>query len=228
MELGTQLSDIATFKEYIDIRFGGKLSVGTHLPDGVASVLEAYSLWKGKEWTDDPIKLGFPFDIRPLNNGFRNDKARTTAMVALVDVLLSVEWTDRKIEVFAARIAARTLHELMPAALWVLDMDEAFRRCSDKDTVKAAGEAWALERIGWSVEMKRAANKERIIEAAKRVVEVAEVEAWKVWQETVENTPPWYASLATQAADASDTVMTAAVKIWIEEAEREDAPDVAC
>jgi len=98
-------------QEVINQRFNGILPVGKHEEDGVACVLEAYSVAKGVPWTDSPTSLNMP-DIRPLNDArWSTPELRTKHMIRLVEACEQA--TPEKIE----RIILRTIQEILPLVL---------------------------------------------------------------------------------------------------------------
>src|SRR3972149_5414996 len=108
-----KMQPTTTFRDFVELRFGGVLKGGSHPADGEACVLEAFNAWLNKEWSDTPS--GLP-DLRPLNDAFgENDVARTVAMLPLVEALLPwAQWKEAKRKDWVARVVKRHIQEILP------------------------------------------------------------------------------------------------------------------
>ena len=106
---------IQRWDELVSERFGGRLSRGQHAPEsGRASALEALSVLRGIEWTDDPARLQVS-DVHWLNDTFADDTARAVGMRLVAETLLLWPgWTESTRVRFARLVAARVIRDLLP------------------------------------------------------------------------------------------------------------------
>jgi hypothetical protein len=107
---------LASFKRFVKVRFGGILKTGTHYADGKACVREARAAWLGLPWSDHPDgDNASPTDraCQVLNDAaWSSDAVRTEACMPLGLLAESDAATE-----WAARYAEATIREIVPLAL---------------------------------------------------------------------------------------------------------------
>lgn len=124
-----------TFSEFVGRRFGGVLTEGKHEPDGHACVLEAYSQYLRKDWSDAPHYLP---DIRSLNDSrWPSDEDRTRAMLSVVAAYQ--DWPSMPLtrrQAIADRLVILTMQRIVADLPYL--PDDIRRRCRRVKTIKAA------------------------------------------------------------------------------------------
>lgn len=105
-----------TFEEFIAERFGGKLTNGSHTPDGAACLHEALNVYQGKKWSDDTTGT---LDLRGLNDApWSSDDARTAAMLPLGSLILDwPKWTNDRQQAWAKAVAEGVIRQILPPTL---------------------------------------------------------------------------------------------------------------
>src|SRR5262245_17656757 len=101
-----------TFQDYIAQRFQGRLTRGSHTPDGAACFLEAVSQFDALDWTDNPGALNVP-ELRPLNDGpWSSAAVRTHHMAPLYDAIAPV-WRSDKRHAWVEAVVIATVREII-------------------------------------------------------------------------------------------------------------------
>ena len=202
-------------------RYGG-LSAGSHdAKSGKCCLLEAVSVCEGREWTDSPLVLDRP-DVRSLNDAaWSDDATRTEQMLRLAPLLEAwPAWSASKRAAWAQGVALRTVREILPIALRAAKLDEALvlacEQAKDLDAARVASNAAsnaALYARGAALYVSNAAK------AAKNASHAASRAALYVSNAALYvSDAANYANAARAAAGV--TVLTLAITIWAEEAEK--------
>jgi len=128
---------MSNLQDFIDQRFGGVLSKGSHDPNGVACANEAESQYLGREWTDKPEKLRI-FDLRVINDApWSSDEQRTRHLVPLVDAMRgSRDWPVECQCRWADTVVVETVRQVI-AELPKLD-DQIRQQCREATTAEEA------------------------------------------------------------------------------------------
>jgi len=129
---------VSEYRRIINERFGGVLRHGSHKPDGEACALEAESIARGREWSDDPVTMP---DLRPLNDGpWSSDQARTDALVPVVEALWDwAEWPEARRLAWVEGVVIETVRQII-AELPELT-DDVRARCRAVRTLDDAAKA---------------------------------------------------------------------------------------
>ena len=138
---------VETYRGVLERRFGGVLLRGQHTEDGQACALEVASVVRGVVWTDDPRTVGLP-DLRALNDAaWSTDAMRTEHMVPVIEALWDWSaWTDERRRRVVARVAERTIREILPIVLRQAGLNDEANRCAEEGTADAADAAYAAAR----------------------------------------------------------------------------------
>ena len=118
------------YSRTVKTRFGGVLRSGSHDPDGRACALEAASVARGIDWTDDSRKLRLP-NLLELNDArWPSDQARTVAMVPLVESLWNWgRWSDARKRGWLRRNFIRIVREVLPICIKSTRPKKFVQRC---------------------------------------------------------------------------------------------------
>jgi hypothetical protein len=223
-----------TFAEFVQQRFGGKLYLGSHSPNGKACLHEALNVYQGKEWSDDTSGT---LDLRRLNDAlWSSDDARTAAMVPLGSLVLAwPSWTPKRQQAFAKRVASETIRQIVPVALRAAAdvhpdaqhqaaLRAAADRCADEGTAAAAAAVWAAASAAeWAAASAHSAAEWAAAASAHSAAEAAAAAALRsaaaAAAEDAASAARWAASAARWAADEPLNAM-AAILLEAEEATR--------
>jgi hypothetical protein len=203
----------------VESRFGGVLTKGSHAPDGHACLLEAVSIARGLDWTDEPSIVRMP-DLRGLNDApWSSDEVRTKHLLPVGVALYDwAEWSAERRQEFAKRVAEQTIRVIVPMALrpaakanpkFAADLEAAAKLCADEGTESAAESAAArsAESAAWSA-----------WSAARSAAESAESAEWSAARSAARSAES-AAWSAESAAESADEPLIAICRIFVEAAE---------
>lgn len=176
----------SSLREIVADRFRGRLKNGEHSENGSACIMEASSVARGIDWTDDPVSIGLP-DLRPLNDAhWPSEEARARELITVAEALWDwAEWPADRRAAYAERVVLRTVREILPIALEAVGLPS--RSCRTAETLDEALEAVeAVEAEAVEAE----AEWEAVAAAVEALVKAVETEA------------EWEARVAVEAVDA--------------------------
>jgi hypothetical protein len=162
-----------------------------------------------KRWSASPSLAGLP-DLRPLNDAFRDDAARTEHLVPVVLALWDwAEWPAGRRVDWARGVALRTIRQVLPIVLRARGLVADAEACERAETLDQARAAARDAAVAAAVVFARdAADAAAVVFAAASAASVAFVSV------------VFAAAFAAAAADARHEVLALACRIWREEAER--------
>ncbi|MEM3169938.1 MAG: hypothetical protein QW838_04120 [Candidatus Nitrosotenuis sp.] len=189
-----------SFGEFVRERYG-VLSAGKHTDTDKACVLEAASAWRRVDWTDNPDMLDLP-DLRPLNDApWRDDEARTEAMIRLFESVRDwASWPGKRRLRFAERVITRTAREVLPVGLRALGHDDQAEGLARARTFTqaAASAVWDMSDMVAAVAARPGAALGNAGRAAASAV----------------------GAVKATSPEAADDLLQRAITIWIEEARK--------
>jgi hypothetical protein len=211
----------------VESRFGGVLTSGSHEPDGHACLLEAVSIARGLDWTDDPSIVRMP-DLRGLNDApWSSDEVRTKHLLPVGVALYDwAEWSEERRQEFAKRVAEQTIRVIVPMALrqaakanpkFAADLEAAAKLCADEGTESAARSAARSAQSAQSAAQSAARSAARSAEsaAARSAESAASAASAAAWSAA------WSAEWSAEwsAAESADEPLIAICHIFVEAAE---------
>jgi hypothetical protein len=218
----------------VESRFGGVLTKGSHAPDGHACLLEAVSIARGLDWTDDPSIVRMP-DLRGLNDApWSSDEVRTMHLLPVGVALYDwAEWPEERRQEFAKRVAEQTIRVIVPMALrqaakanpkFAADLEAAAKLCADEGTESAA--AWSASASAAAAAARSAAASAARSAAWWAAESAARSAAW--WAaESAAAARSAAASAAESAAESAESAARSAAWWAAESAARSDEPLIA-
>lgn len=131
--------ELHPFEQVLQEQFGGVVRVGEQ--DGAACALEAASVARGREFSDDPDDAGLP-TLWPLSDGYciwPDDRTRTKHIVPVVKALWGwPQWSDEIQGAWKRRVIQRTIQEILPFVLRPIGLEAEADFCVRDGTEKAA------------------------------------------------------------------------------------------
>lgn len=130
---------MSLYSDIVRDKFDGRIMCGSHQEGAEACALEAASVARGAQWSDDPASAGLP-DLRPIQDAYGGDDARrTAAVVPLVEALWGwPDWTSERRGAWALAVALRTVQEILPIALRATGLGDQPSACGSATTLAAA------------------------------------------------------------------------------------------
>ena len=136
--------ELHPFEQVLQEQFGGVIRVEEQ--DGAACALEAASVARGREFSDDPKVAGLP-TLWPLSDGYciwPDDRTRTKHIVPVVKALWGwPQWSRKQKAAWKRRVAERTVREILPFVLRPIGLESEADFCVRDGTEKAALDASA-------------------------------------------------------------------------------------